>query len=481
METIDFLKLDHSGTWHESAQAFLDEFVQTRYGANGRKAIALRCPKFSTDESVPFAAVVHKDSPTSGGYGGTSFVICPAEDAPALVALGIGTQGLSPDEQILTRPGHARLCKAFATWSRSGLGLASSWAKSDPTRIDIPIPKEVISNYAPHERAFRRYGNVLYLMFDAATGSDSNVTDAFVALFDLYMGERGIEPLSAFKAPAKLYRSAYEQQIFPRETEERVHELLISRRFVILQGPPGTGKTRLGLRLLGKQFSGVGMNVQFHPSVGYEQFVGGLAPIEQDGKFGFRPRAGWLMDACKVASANSAHPFLLLIDEINRADLAKVLGEAIFLLEPKDSDREIVMAYDFGPPWGSKLKVPSNLFILGTMNSADRSIAILDLAIRRRFAFSTLWPDESAIALSSPLAVEAFQMLRKIFVAQASVEQLELLPGHAYFLSKDDEEAKRRLRTELVPLLHDYLNQGLIAGFSEDIEGYLQWLDARLL
>lgn len=448
---------------------------------SGRKIVALRCPKFTSDDGVPFAAVLHKDSPTSGGYGGTSFVIFPADGAAALVALVIGTQGLNPDEQILTRPGHARLCKAFAVWARSDLALASSWSKSDPTRIDIQIPKEVAVKYVHHERTFRRYGHVLYLMFDATTGSDDKVTDAFISLLDLYMGERGIEPLIAFKPSAQAHRSAYEQKIFPRESEDRIHELLRSRRFVILQGPPGTGKTRLGLRMLQNQFAGNGMKVQFHPSVGYEQFVGGLAPIEQDGKFGFRPRAGWLMQATATAATKPGKPFLLMIDEINRADLAKVLGEAIFLFEPKEPDREIALAYDFGKPWNSQLNLPPDLYVLGTMNSADRSIAILDLAIRRRFAFTTLWPDELAISNSSPLAVEAFQTLRQIFVSQASVEQLELLPGHAYFLASDDTEAKRRLRTELVPLLRDYLNQGLIAGFSEDVEGYLQWLDARLL
>lgn len=481
MEITNFLKLVHSDKWHEGAEVFLDEFIRARYGASGRKIVALRCPKLTSDGGIPFAAVLHKDSPTSGGYGGTSFVIFPADEAPALVALVIGTQGLNPDEQILTRPGHARLCKAFAAWARSELTLASSWAKSDPTRIDIQIPKEVAAKYGHHERTFRRYGNVLYVMFDTAASSDDKVADGFISLLDLYMGERGVDCLTALKPSAQAYRSAYEQRIFPRESEVGVYDLLRSRRFVILQGPPGTGKTRLGLRLLQNQFAGNGMKVQFHPSVGYEQFVGGLAPIEQDGKFGFRPRAGWLMQAAAAAAAKPGKPFLLLIDEINRADLAKVLGEAIFLFEPKEPDREIALAYDFGKPWNSQLNLPQNLHVLGTMNSADRSIAILDLAIRRRFAFSALWPDELALSNSSPLAVEAFQTLRQIFVSQASVEQLELLPGHAYFLANDDKEANRRLRTELVPLLNDYLNQGLIAGFSEDVEGYLQWLDARLL
>lgn len=480
MSLSQLLKRRHDNTWHEEAEAFFRSYITNRFGISGLKAVGLRCPKFTGEDGVAFGAVLHKDSPTSGGYGGTSFVVFPNSEGPALVALGIGTQGLSPDELILTRPGHGRLCRAYAAWLRSNTSLSSTWAKSDPTRIDVSIPQNVASRFALHSKAIKRYGDVLYLAFDASESStDSELEDAFVALFDFYMHERGIEPLSANRADAQHRRSKYEKALFKNPSEDELFNLLEQRRFVIVQGPPGTGKTRLALQILKKRFSSHGSSIQFHPAIGYEQFVGGLAPTEKAGTFGFTPVQGALMRAAAQARAHPEKPFLLVIDEINRADLAKVLGEAIFLFEPGDVDRELELAHDFGAPWHSRLKLPKNLFVLGTMNSSDRSIAILDLAIRRRFAFVMIWPDEAALESSAPLSIEAFRQLRSLFTSQASDDQLELMPGHAYFIAESDSESKRRFATELIPLLQGYLRQGLIAGFSEDAQGYLQWLDAK--
>jgi 5-methylcytosine-specific restriction enzyme B len=478
MDILEFLNLPHSATWHEQAGAFFNEQLQTRYGANASKHVAVRNPKLPK-ENTPFAAVLHRDSPTSGGYSGTSFVVFPASEGPALIALVVGTQGLAPDENILARPGHARLCAAIANWTRGKCAL-TAWAKTDPTRIDINAPKEVVAQFERHADAFNTYGHVMYLVIDPASSSNEKVTNAFLALLDFYMRERGSDPLASHRSSAQSLRSAYERSVFPKHTESWIANLLKTRRFVILQGPPGTGKTRLALRLLANEFADHGMRVQFHPSVGYEQFVGGLAPVETDGQFGFKPRAGWLMEAVAAATKAPGSPYLLLIDEINRADLAKVLGEAIYLFEAKEPNRKIDLAYNFEAPWNAQLGLPSELCVLGTMNSADRSIAVLDLAIRRRFAFLTIWPDEEPLTTGSKLALQAFQSLRNIFLSQATDEQLELLPGHAYFLAATDEEAKLRITTELMPLLNDYIQQGLIAGFSEDIEGYLQWLHARL-
>ena len=119
------------------------------------------------------------------------------------------------------------------------------------------------------------------------------------------------------------------------------------------------------------------------------------------------------MQAAKAAKEIAPKPYLLVIDEVNRADLAKVMGEAIYLLESDDAQRPALhMPFDFGEPFGQEFALPANLHILGTMNSADRSIAILDVAIRRRFAFVDLWPQMRVVkALAGPLMIEAFQSL----------------------------------------------------------------------
>ncbi|OPX87208.1 MAG: 5-methylcytosine-specific restriction enzyme B [Pelotomaculum sp. PtaB.Bin104] len=151
----------------------------------------------------------------------------------------------------------------------------------------------------------------------------------------------------------------------------------------------------MALRLLLNSYQGNGFSIQFHPNTTYENFVGGLAPVLTSDAMGFRfaPQPGFLMQAAKAAAENPEQPYLLHIDEVNRADLAKVLGEAIFLLEARsDEPRELSLPYDFGEPGHDRLSLPDNLYILGTMNSADRSIAIVDVAVRRRFAFIKLWP-----------------------------------------------------------------------------------------
>src|SRR5262249_19824996 len=158
----------------------------------------------------------------------------------------------------------------------------------------------------------------------------------------------------------------------------------------------------------------------------------------------------------------------------------KVLGEAIFLLEPGDAQpRTLRLPYDFGRPWGREFALPLSLHIIGTMNSADRSIAIVDVAIRRRFAFVKLWPQLKVVRdHGCPLMVKAFVDLTLIFVEHASREAFDLVPGHAYFLENDDVRAKRRLKVTLAPLLEEYLAQGYVSGFSEPVRSYLQWVES---
>lgn len=252
----------------------------------------------------------------------------------------------------------------------------------------------------------------------------------------------------------------------------------------MLEGPPGTGKTRMALKLLHGEYGGNGVSIQFHPNTTYENFIGGLAPAKADGAVGFRfePVMGHLMQAARAAQAVAPKPFLLHVDEINRVDLSKVLGEAIMLLEEDAEERrEIKLPYDFGDPYHAKFSMPRNLHILGTMNSADRSIAIVDIAIRRRFAFLKLWPQFGVVErFKSKLAVEAFQRLLSIFTEFASDDAFALMPGHSYFLAKDgsDLTALRSLRVNLIPLLEEYLAQGYVTSFADHIRGYCQWVQS---
>jgi 5-methylcytosine-specific restriction enzyme B len=238
--------------------------------------------------------------------------------------------------------------------------------------------------------------------------------------------------------------------------------------------------------MLTHNYASNGQTIQFHPNTTYENFIGGLAPVQEDTKdhstlgFRFAPKQGSLMEAAASASENPGKNYLLHIDEINRADLGKILGEAIYLLEANpESPRDINLAYDFGTPFFRKLALPDNLHILGTMNSADRSIAILDVAVRRRFAFMSLWPSLKAVEQNGcQLSINAFKQLVSTFIEHATDEALPLVPGHSYFLEKDEDLARTNLKTSLVPLLTEYLAQGYVSGFAEAIRAYLQWLES---
>ncbi|MGB9604812.1 MAG: McrB family protein [Bryobacteraceae bacterium] len=310
---------------------------------------------------------------------------------------------------------------------------------------------------------------------------DRNLTrDAAAAFLDLLFEERGFKPLKVAEEDAGRIRDEWLRELLPPVEEDLVIQLLKERRYVILQGPPGTGKTRMARRLLRHAYGGFGRSIQFHPNTGHENFIGGLAPQVAHDHLGFRfaPTPGFLMEAAREALSQPAKPYLLHIDEINRADLAKVLGEAIFLLEAEpEYEREIELPYDFGTPFGRRFRLPPNLHILGTMNDADRSIALVDLATRRRFAFLDLWPRPEVVEQQgSTTAREAFRRLFEIFVEHASEQAFCLMPGHAYFLAKEENRTAQYLRVGLAPLLQEYLAQGYVAGFAEEIRAYLQWL-----
>jgi 5-methylcytosine-specific restriction enzyme B len=435
----------------------------------------------SPDSGVPFAAYIHPSNPASGPYSGLSFVIFPVPEEPCLVGLGIGTQGLSPDEAILGRPGHARKAQAICSWLNREYGSGSfvAWAKQDPTRTDLSVPNSVKQAWPMYKSVFDRYGKEMYALY-RPTANQPATEAATTAFLDLLFEERSYQPITSCQASYQSIRGAWFDYLMPTVERSQVADLLATRRYVIVQGPPGTGKTMMATELLREEYAGRGRSIQFHPNTTYENFIGGLAPAStgNDLGFRFRPLPGFLMEAAARALSDPKRNYLLHIDEINRADLAKILGEAIFLLEVNgDSDRRIDLPYDFEEPFHRTFSLPKNLHILGTMNSADRSIAIVDIAVRRRFAFVSLWPRMTVVEQHGCATMQqAFKDLVSIFVEHATDDAFPLVPGHSYFLERDEARAKQSLRVNLAPLLEEYLAQGYVGGFSEPIRAYLQRL-----
>ena len=177
--------------------------------------------------------------------------------------------------------------------------------------------------------------------------------------------------------------------LIPVDFLEELKILLDDKRQVIFQGPPGTGKTYIA-QALAECLAGSDERVtlvQFHPSYAYEDFVQGYRPkTTGDGQAGFELRDGPLLRAAAAAQDTPDAAHFLVIDEINRGNIASVFGELYFLLEYRD--RKMNLQYSDAP-----FSLPDNLYIIGTMNTSDRSIALVDLALRRRFHFVDFYPD----------------------------------------------------------------------------------------
>jgi hypothetical protein len=236
--------------------------------------------------------------------------------------------------------------------------------------------------------------------------------------------------------------------------------LIKKSKQVIFYGPPGTGKTFIIKALANSIASPENVQlIQFHPSFSYEDFFEGYRPkISSDEKsMIFEKSPGPLRRMAEKAAANPNEPFVLIIDEINRGNLAKVFGELYFLLEYRDEAVELMYSS------GEKFKLPENLLILGTMNTADKSIANLDSAIRRRFQFVSLIPTETPCdqILHKWLTKNGLSKTSATILSKLNIKLADhnLAIGPAYFMkskSQSDSDISDIWRYSILPLLEDH-------------------------
>ncbi|MEH7130415.1 AAA family ATPase [Neobacillus drentensis] len=264
----------------------------------------------------------------------------------------------------------------------------------------------------------------------------------------------------------------YTKEDFLKEAfiEEEQFDIILNllnyKKTLILQGPPGVGKTfvskRLAYSLMGEKDPDRVEMVQFHQNYSYDDFVMGYRPDEN----GFSLQYGIFYDFCSRALKNPQKAYYFIIDEINRGNLSKIFGELFMLIEHDKRNEYVTMGYS-----KQKFTVPGNVYLIGTMNTADRSLAQLEVALRRRFAFVTLEPafnEKWRFTLIHSGVSE--QMVNKI---QFTVEKInkeiirdfQLGPGyaigHSFFTSKPenmDEEVwfKGIVNFEIIPLLKEY-------------------------
>ncbi len=288
---------------------------------------------------------------------------------------------------------------------------------------------------------------------------------------------------------------------------DEIINIIKQKKQIILQGATGTGKTysssEIAVKLIDenapsdraklmKKYKELVDKEQiffttFHQSMDYEEFVEGIKPKTENGNITYELEDGIFKKACKSAESNQQNKIVLIIDEINRGNISKIFGELITLLETdkrkgKENEIEAILPYS-----KEKFSVPDNLYIIGTMNTADRSIGYVDYALRRRFAFITIKSDKSAIEKyyndnnnsdCKDNAINLFEEIKDLIDKNINkeFEADDIMIGHSYFMAQNLEELQNKLDYEIKPLLLEYLKDGILK-LNDEIKDYIKKLE----
>ena len=241
--------------------------------------------------------------------------------------------------------------------------------------------------------------------------------------------------------------------------------LLERKKNIILQGAPGVGKTytaqRLAYSIMGVKDPSRVMMVQFHQNYGYEDFVMGFRPRKSDA--GFELKEGPFYKFCKTAEIDSENPYFFIIDEINRGNLSKIFGELFMMIEADKRGNALRLLYS-----DELFSIPQNVYLIGTMNTADRSLAMIDYALRRRFAFFEMMPafdvDTFVQEMERKQNPKYQRLIHTVKALNQDIKQDAALGrgfcvGHSYFCTEDpvdDSWLAGVVEYELLPLLQEY-------------------------
>lgn len=338
-----------------------------------------------------------------------------------------------------------------------GRGIVESDYKYDDSRYDYKSIRRV--NWT-HKGEWKHPGQAAMKTLTDITNYTDYV-EKLKALFDDEYEEEIEEPAVTY---SEYNKEKLLKEVYISETEyDTLCGIIKNKKNLILQGPPGVGKTfaakRLAYSIMGEKNPTRVTMVQFHQSYSYEDFIMGFRPNET----GFELHKGAFYEFCKTAEEDSENDYFFIIDEINRGNLSKIFGELFMLIESDKRGIALQLLYS-----DEKFSVPENLYIIGMMNTADRSLAMLDYALRRRFAFFEMKPSFATVgfkdyqkSLNSTtfdnLILTISDLNREIAEDESLGDGFSV--GHSYFCNlkeASNETLERIVEYEIIPLLKEY-------------------------
>ena len=424
----------------------------------GNAIVRKNLEKKAFNDGAAYWGFLNPEEETSGQYSDFSFVVFPddfSDVKTCVVCLGVGSSGFRNDYHLAALPGIRRM---FLKLKGQNTFFKASFNDIESTSTDLI--NEIKTSHSQLPTVIKRYGTVLPASCIVNLQNGKEIIYAWLAT---YAKIRSWATNEKQRKAIETALSKISDSEAHNEENDDIKNLLKKRKYIVLQGAPGTGKTYTALNIAESREYHKTFFEQFHAETTFSDFVYGIEPnmSEDMSQPQFKAKTGILYQAVEYAIKHKNEKVLLIIDEINRANLSNVLGPVFYLFEYQTRKRDVAISVG-----GMELtQLPDNLYVIATMNTADRSLAVVDFALRRRFAWYTLRPHEITPEDGKTFMKETYNKFADIFFLYATDDELNLQPGQSYFIvgtDKSADEMKERMIYELLPLMKEYLTEGYL-------------------